>query len=124
MYRKEVRNAVDIEFARGDSFSQGFQLVVKQSGEPVVEEFDEVYFTVKRKYTDKDFVMQKTLTGGGITSDGNGHYTLTLLPADTETMPFGTYDFDLEFDIGGDFVKTFSGTITLLKEITHIANKG
>ena len=112
-----------IEFARGDSYAVGFQLREKGSGTAIDEEFDEIYFTVKRVYTDKEYKLQKTLTGGGIISDGEGHYTLKFLPEDTATMPFGRYDIDLEFD-RGDFVKTFAGELNLTKETTHSTNKG
>ena len=113
-----------IEFARGDSYAVGFQLREKDSGTAIDSEFDEIYFTVKRAYTDKEYKFQKTLTGGGIVSDGNGHYTLNFLPEDTATMAFGRYDVDLEFDRGENFVKTFAGELNLTKETTHSTNKG
>ena len=114
---------MDISFARGDSYNQGFLLTARSTGEPITETFDEIYFTVKKRYTDKNVVLQKTMTGGGIVSDGDGHYTLTLLPSDTETLQFGEYDFDIELDKGGNFVKTFSGKFNLLQETTHVGNK-
>ena len=113
---------MEISFARGDSLIKGFQLRNESTKEPITQEFDNIYFTMKRNYFNNAFVLQKTLTNGGIVADGNGHYTLTLLPNDTASLPFGTYDFDIELD-RGDFVKTFNGTITLTKESTHVANK-
>lgn len=113
---------MNISFARGDSFQKGFQLRDQSTQDPITQEFDEIYFTMKKNYSRSDFVLQKTLSGGGIVADGSGHYTLTLLPEDTDSLPFGEYDFDIELD-RGDFVRTFFGTITLTKETTHATNK-
>lgn len=112
-----------IEMARGDSKLQGFYLREYEDGPLITDEFDEVYFTVKRKYTDREIGFQKSLTEGGIMYDGDGHYTLTILPQDTEMLAFGNYDFDLEFN-KGDFVRTFFGSFVLGKETTHGYNKG
>lgn len=113
---------ISISFARGDSFIKGFQLRDNTTQAPITQEFDEIYFTMKRNYIKNDFVLQKTLSDGGIVADGEGHYTLTILPDDTASLPFGEYDCDIELD-RGDFVKTFFGTITLTKEATHATNK-
>lgn len=113
---------MNISFARGDSFIKGFQLRNESTKEPITQDFDEIYFTMKKNYSRNEYVLQKTLSGGGIVADGDGHYTLTLLPGDTAALPFGEYDFDIELD-RGDFVRTFCGKITLTKESTHATNK-
>lgn len=113
---------MEIKMPRGDSKLLGFYLREYDGGPLITEEFDEIYFTVKKRYNDSAVQFQKTLTEGGIVYNGDGHYTLTILPHDTENLPFGQYDFDLEFD-RGDFVKTFFGSLTLDKETTHRFNK-
>lgn len=110
-----------IEFARGDSYQRGF--ILKRNSQPVVEDFDDVYFTVKKRHTDRDFVLQKRMTTGGIVNDGNGHYTLFIQPEDTNGLSFGDYDFDIEVK-DGDYKRTFYGVLKLTKEVTHQYNEG
>lgn len=110
------------EFARGDSYLKGVQLM--QSGQPAEETFDDVYFTVKKYYTDTDFVFQKRMSTGGIVDDGDGHYTLSIDPDDTNNMAFGDYDCDFEFrKTDDDFKRTFYGKLKLTKEVTHVNNE-
>lgn len=113
-----------LEFARGDSYEKGFVLQDHKTGERITEQFDEVYFTVKRNSNDPQPLLQKRMTTGGIENDGDGHYTIFILPDDTNKMGFGTYDCDIEFVKGeNEFKKTFVGTLTLGKEVTHKANE-
>ena len=113
---------MEIVFARGDSYQRGFLLKNKKTGQPITETYDNVYFTAKKLYTDKDFRFQKRMSDGGIVSDGDGHYTLFIYPEDTDGLPFGDYDFDIEF-VKDRYKKTFSGTLTLAKETTHADNE-
>ena len=112
---------MQIEFARGDSYQLGF--VATRNGEPVTDEFDHVYFTVKKCYADHDFLFQKTVANGGIVYDGEGHYTLNIAPEDTNGMEFGDYDFDIEVRNNDGYKRTFSGKLTLSKETTHWYNE-
>lgn len=114
---------VDIAFARGDSHERGFLLKNKTTGQPITTEFDEVYFTVKKFHTDDDFLFQKRMTTGGIQDDGNGHYTLYIMPDDTNGLAFGKYDCDIEFRKGTTYKRTFPGTLYLLTETTHQINE-
>lgn len=109
-----------IEFPRGDSKQKGFNL--KLNGEPVETIFDEVYFTVKKYFSDAEFVFQKKKSEGGIVYDGEGHYTLYINPEDTNGLPFGDYDCDLEFVVDGDKT-TYFGKLKLGKETTHANNE-
>lgn len=110
-----------IEIARGDSYEKGF--VFQRGTSPVTEVFDDVYFTVKKYYTDEDFVFQKRQSTGGITRDNTpGHYTLFIDPEDTNGLPFGDYDADFEFR-KGNYKKTFYGKLKLAKEVTHQNNE-
>lgn len=112
-----------IRFARGDSYDQGFQ--IKRANEnQMIDGFDEIYFTVKRKYSDKNYLFQKTLSGGGIDNDGDGHYTIRFYPSDTSNLFFGEYDFDIELVLGEDnYKKTFTGKLYLDPEVTHADNE-
>lgn len=111
---------IKIEFARGDSYQKGF--ILKRSGQPVTEVFDDIYFTVKKFCTDHDYLFQKRMSTGGIVDDGDGHYTLFIEPEDTNELSFGDYDCDIEVKRTG-YKRTFQGKLTLTKETTHIYNE-
>lgn len=112
---------MQIELARGDSCEKGF--ILKSGDTPSEDVFDEIYFTVKNSYTDKDYVLQKRLTEGGIVKDeAAGHYTLYILPEDTNQLDFKDYDCDFEFKKEG-YKKTFYGKFRLTKEVTHQNNE-
>lgn len=113
---------LNISFIRGDSFEKGFNLIDSSTHEPILTQFDDIYFTVKRASTDRRFLLQKKLSDGGIQSDGNGHYTIYIEPNDTDGMAFGEYVFDIEIK-SSDFVKTFFGELELLQEVTHCYNE-
>ena len=111
---------IQIEFARGDSYQKGF--VLKRDGETVGEQFEDVYFTVKKYHSDHDYVFQKRMTTGGIVYNGDGHYTMYIDPEDTNLLAFGDYDCDIEFRKEG-YKKTFYGKLKLSKEVTHYYNE-
>ena len=111
---------MEITMARGDSFEKG--VVKKRNDQPDTTAFDEVYFTVKKRFTDREPMFQKTLENGGISSDGNGHYTLFIRPADTDGLGFGEYVFDFEF-VKDYYKRTFKGKLILTEEATHVNNE-
>lgn len=111
-----------IEFPRGDSYERGFLLKDKATNTVITDTFSEVYFTVKKMYSSDEYSFQKKMTTGGIVNDGDGHYTLYVAPEDTENLPFGEYDCDMEFVKTG-YKKTFVGKLILGKEVTHSSNE-
>lgn len=111
-----------IEFARGDSYARGISVKDRNTGETITEPFTEIYFTVKKQWSNEDYVLQKRLSTGGIVNDSEGHYVLNIAPEDTEQMGFGEYDFDFEFVRPG-FRKTVCGTMKLTREVTHKNNE-
>jgi len=112
-----------MEFARGDSYERGFILKNKKTGQPITTAYDDVFFTVKKYYTESEVKLQKKLSDGGITYDGDGHYTVIIRPEDTDSLAFGEYDFDIEFAKGGTYRRTFVGKLKLLKEVTFRSNE-
>ena len=114
--------ALDIEFVRGDSYERGFIIRDKGTGSTVETTWDDVYFTVKKKYLDRDFKFQKRLSDGGIVYDGDGHFTLSILPEDTNDLSFGDYDCDIELK-KGTYTRTFYGHLHLTPEVTHQNNE-
>ena len=116
---------MEITMARGDLEIRTFQ-IRSPSGSgtvPYTDELDEIYLTVKRKYTDTNYVIQKRLSDGGIIYQGDGIYGFTIHPADTDKLDFGGYDFDIELIKNGEIKKTFNGRLNLTREVTYAANE-
>lgn len=111
-----------IEMARGDLESRTFR-VNGSNRSPFTDEFDEIYFTVKKFFNDKNYKFQKRLSDGGIVSMGDGVYQFTIMPEDTDGLEFGDYDFDIELVIEGEIKKTYLGVLHLGKEVTHHNNE-
>lgn len=111
-----------LKFARGDSYEKGFVLRNKSTKQPILTEFNEVYFTVKNHYDDDEYCFQKRMSDGNIVYDGQGHYTLFIYPEDTDGMAIGKYDCDIEF-VKEYYKRTFAGELELTKEVTHVSNE-
>lgn len=113
-----------IAYARGDSLEKDFLLKVKGTGVPVTDEFSEVYFTVKKYSSDQEYLFQKQMTTGGIYTDWDGRFTLYINPEDTDNLPFGEYDCDMEFvNETENYKRTFYGKLELTKEVTYASNE-
>lgn len=115
------KKQIYLEFTRGDSFEKGFLL--KRGDMPVLTDFIDVYFTVKKHHSDHDFIFQKRMSNGGIINDEDGHYTLYIDPEDTNNMGFGEYDCDIEFRGNDNYKRTFYGKLKLNREVTHYYNE-
>jgi len=109
--------------ARGDLESRQF-LLKNPSGETFTTEPDEIYLTVKKTADDRDFIVQKRLSTGGISKVETGKYQFTIMPEDTNNMNYGDYAFDIEIVKNGLIKKTFFGRFILDKEVTHYYNEG
>lgn len=117
---------MEIRMARGDRKSKLFQILQPdgQGGTaPCTDPFDEIYFTVKKSYYDDEYNLQKRLSDGGITYLENGIYKVVILPADTDPLGFGEYDFDIEVEKNGEIKQTFVGKLILTKEVTYAGNE-
>lgn len=117
---------MEITMARGDLEVRTFQ-IRSPSGSgtvPYTEELDEIYFTVKKNYNDRNFCFQKRQSDGGIIYTGDGNYQFTIQPADTDGMAFGAYVFDIELVKNGEIKKTYRGNLMLEPEATHACNEG
>ena len=108
-----------IEFPRGDTYEKGF--ILKRGDTQITDQPDEVYFTVKNNYEEKNSLIQKTITNGGIVFN-NGHYTLKINPDDTDGRKYGDYVFDFEFIFSGAKT-TFCGKLKLTNEVTFAGNE-
>lgn len=121
MYDCPCQNGLEFSMARGDLSSFPFAVYLDEELDQTG--MDEIYFTVKKHYYDREPVFQKTLSSEGIENLGGGNYLVTIMPTDTETLPFGKYDFDIEVVRLPDIKKTFNGTLELTRESTHAANE-
>ncbi len=65
---------------------------INMDGTPITVIADGVYFVVKRKWTDKNAVIIKTLED--MTFDEQGYYHFSINPEDTENLPYGNYVWD------------------------------
>lgn len=108
---------MDIEFRRGDT--QFFDFPVNDgNGNPaILGETEKIYFTVKQNGNSNERLIQKKYPGDISVSNGVGSFVIES--EDTADIPYGTYEYDIEFK-SGKYVKTLGdGTITLTEEITH-----
>lgn len=83
---------INFNFVKGDTYSRGFTI------EGFDFAIDQIYFTVKEKSTNKNYVIQKTLTKG-IELDPNtpNRYVLTIDADDTNNMKTNfNYVFDIQ----------------------------
>ena len=62
------------------------------NGNPIMVIAEEAYFTVKKKWTDKESVIIKDLSD--MIFDEDGYYHFKIMPEDTENLPYGKYVWD------------------------------
>jgi hypothetical protein len=116
-----------IVMVRGDT--KNLKISVKEKDRDTLIDFDldDVFFTVKRNFTDVQYKFQKRYSEGTITKDENGYYHLTILPKDTNGLAFGKYVFDVEILKGSkdeaEIKKTLYGELILENESTHAGNE-
>lgn len=110
-----------ISMVRGDLEAIPFELEL--DGDVIAECMDYVYFSVKKRFTDPDCLIQKKLSDGGILWDGNGTYTIIINPEDTERLCFGSYVCDIQAEKSPGIKQTIRGTFELEPEVTHRENE-
>ena len=86
---------------------------------------DDMFFTVKKDHHQKEALISKTLLNGGISFDPETFaYTVTLLPGDTDGLPFGKYCFDIKRKLGNDEKYILPKTeLEIAAVVTHLANE-
>lgn len=80
---------------RGDVRPIRFK-VLNTDGDRITFELDEVLFTVKKYFTDRDYKFQKKLSDGSIYFGEDGYYHFTIEESDTSKLSYGDYVFDIE----------------------------
>ncbi len=112
-----------ISMRRGDIKYVRF-LVNDPNGTATDVDFTEIYFTVKKRPSDKLFCFQKRLSTGGIEKLDIGDYQIKIEPQDTGKMvaPFD-YVFDVQLDYKNLIKETFVGDFALKTEVTYPENE-
>lgn len=111
---------VNFKFVKGDTYTRGF--TIENFELPILQ----VYFTVKEKSSDKNYVLQKIL-GSGIKqdSDNPNRYILIIDADDTNNFKVN-YDYVFDIQIVADSIKKtiVAGNLTLEDwDITSKANE-
>ena len=115
---KEV-DMLQISLPRGDIRNIRFNVT---SDGTAYTDFTEVYFSVKSSATKKELLFQKKLSDGSIIQDGD-YYTLRIESADTESLEYRKYVFDIEV-VKGDIIKqTTLGELIITPEVTFNDNE-
>ena len=98
-----------ISITRGDTGI--FTLELSAGGQAYDYSDDEVLFTVKKDIYATNIVFQKTVTYGE---------NVTIEPADTENLPYGSYVYDVQVTTAAGIVDTVipPSTFSVLSEVT------
>lgn len=86
-----VGNLQTIGINRGVSIRLKAQRLDYQ-GQPILTKAEEIYFIVKKRWTDKIALITKDLSN--MTFDSEGYYHFTIYPSDTENLDYGQYVWD------------------------------
>ena len=65
---------------------------IDYNGDPILTKAQEIYFIVKKRWTDKTAIITKDLSD--MTFDEKGYYHFTIDPEDTEPLAYGQYVWD------------------------------
>lgn len=86
-----VGNLQTIGINRGTSIRLKAQRL-DANGNPILTKAEEIYFIVKKKWTDSAALITKDLSN--MTFDEEGYYHFTIAPEDTENLAYGQYVWD------------------------------
>lgn len=71
---------------------------IDYSGNPILTEASAVYFIVKKRWTDTEPLIKKTIDD--MTFDEDGYYHFEITPEETETLSYGQYVWDWTSETG------------------------
>ena len=112
----------NIEIYRGDD--RTFKVVCKDENDAVVNITGAaIKFSVKEKISDATYKVEKSSAQASeisITDGSNGEYEIYLVPADTQSLDIGSYEYDSELTTSGGKVYTVvRGEFIVLAEISR-----
>lgn len=112
---------IDYEFPRGDTYAlRKFRITDINNNVIDLTGKDQLYFTVKTDSNSNKVLIQKR-KDSGIELEEDGYYHITIEPADTNKLEYGSYVYDISWKSteAKTIVKTLiNGTITLTDEVT------
>lgn len=100
---------INFNFVKGDTYSRGFTI------DGLEIPINQVYFTVKEKSSDKNYVLQKRLTNGiEVDAENPNRYVLTIEADDTNNLKVN-YDYVFDIQIVTESIKRtiIGGNLTL-----------
>lgn len=109
---------LNITMPRGDIKVIRFQVFDIETGAISQTDFTEIYMSVKNNVYERDVLFQKKLSDGGIEKLGIGDYQIKIEGADTESLRFRTYPFDIELIYENEIKQTEYGELELTPEVT------
>lgn len=79
-----------------------------------MQEGDQIIFSVKKKYTDEEYLIHKTFTEN----------IVHLTPSDTRLLDYGKYDYDVEINMANGDIFTIvpKSQFTVEAEVTRDGN--
>lgn len=86
-----VGNLQTLSLNRGTTFKLRGRRI-DANGNPILTTPEELYFIVKKRWTDKTALITKTLQD--MEFDEDGYYHFTILPEETENLDYGKYVWD------------------------------
>lgn len=118
-----------MKIIRGDTKRYQFKRA-DGDGDTVVERPYGLYFTVKRVWTDEDFIFQKTIDDMEFdddeTSETYGFWSFVIRPTDTDGVDYGRYVCDIQVVRDEDSLEKttiYKDRFTILDESTWAVNE-
>lgn len=89
-------------------------------GNAITSKPQELIFSVKESFDAEDYIFQKKMTTGDITTQGNGEWQISIIPNDTINIPFGKYVCDVKVvdEYGLQFIIVAPQTFEVLDTVT------
>lgn len=109
-----------MEITRGDTRHYKFQRK-DENGNVILKKADKIYFTVKNNEVEIKPLFQKTIDD--MIFDSDGFYHFSILPEDTNKLPYRIYYYDIERIVEGDKRTISIGELKLTKEVTFAENE-
>lgn len=115
---------MNLTLIRGDSYLLTFALLDKAGNPYELTPLDKCYFTVKRKYSDVEYVLQRRLGEGISYNTETQLYEIRLTPSCTCDIDCGGYVYDIKVKIADEIAKTLvKGVLVLDSNVTHKVNE-
>lgn len=117
-----------IFITRGDTAYITVNVYAPDGSEYALQEGDKLWFAVKRKTTDKDYLISpKELSIGINPSTGKQEAVLSIFPQETKNLDFGSFVYDVSLvNTAKNFVNTIiePSSFTITEEVCSVPPGG